>query len=614
MITWQRLIFDKDCCAQAFRLLLTKIKSSRRISSSTASSTTRRAPSTRSKEPQSEEPEDYADGDFEREEEPVTPESRLQRERVTFKTKLRSTVRRSTPPSDESGGWNFDTSVGSHEPSGDSNNGLKEERDDKASMRTEPNLVSERRNPAKQSSMLAAKMKKSQLQSLQHANTVLVEENARLKDEIAHLEALNVTLHNDNSASEPAATFDDRRMRLVQAQNLQLQRQIHLLQDAIASHQEAESNLLVALNRWRDVIEAGCQEAKGAGAEQSGRSESGKDVKWMMAVPESLVHELKRVEEQIYSAGTAMNSAAESKLRVGGSSSAFLRSSATSVRMADIRSEGQKSFGHLRLDRVKVLETKLARLGSVLDRFTREVMEKNPPHVGLGDADREKHRGVSDLAEATRSLLQELGAFGAVVCITPSDSRAPENSEDPVTAMQIYKMFASASSGKEREKNVKCMLKQLHARHLSMENDMDGCRRESKYWQRAWQTQADIISLLAKRVCRLGNKKVEWCRANLAEPMSNVAQVFGSFQHAHQEHTSRQNPYLPLLIETLATQQSVLADTLEQWRSYSSSTEKQLNELFEDYEANRLVLASPSRRSPGRAMESLSSSETVGVN
>jgi hypothetical protein len=76
--------------------------------------------------------------------------------------------------------------------------------------------------------------------------------------------------------------------------------------------------------------------------------------------------------------------------------------------------------------------------------------------------------------------------------------------------------------------------------------------------------------------------------------MRKIAQVVASFQLAHQENTSRQNPYLPLLIETLEMQQSVLMESFDQWRAYSASTEAKLTELFQDYEANRLVLASQS--------------------
>ncbi|KAF1323664.1 hypothetical protein FI667_g10341, partial [Globisporangium splendens] len=592
MITWQKLIFDSACCAQAFRLLLTKIKSSRRISSSTMPGATKRAPLSKSKQPQSEESEDCTADGADREDEPGTPESHLHlRERVNFKTKLRSTARQSTSSFEGAGGWNFDTSLSPMESrSYDNNNERRDKARPSSSPRTDTNTTFDRRKVTNQSSVVAVKMKKNQLQSLQHENATLVDENARLKDEVAHLEALNVVLQNNNNVSEPASTFDDRRMRLLQAQNLQLQRQIGLLQDAVVKHQETESNLLVSLNHWREIVEAGRREAKEAGAEENGCGEGGKAVKWMIAVPENLMAELKRVEDQIYSVSTAANSAFESKLRTSGFSGSFLRSSADSLRMADVHGDGVRSVGHLRLDRVKVLETKLAQLGKALDRFATSVLDIHSPHVGTGS---ENSHEVPALAEATRSVLLELGALGVVVPATSLTVRATsgtEASDDNITAVQIRKLFSSMGNGKERDKCVKCMLKQLHARHLSMENDMVACRRESQYWQRAWQTQADIVSELTRQVSRLGNKKMSWCQVNLVEPMRKIAQVVASFQQVHQESSSRQNPYLPLLIETLETQQSVLMASFEQWRAYSVSVDAKLTELFQDYEANRLVL------------------------
>lgn len=335
MITWQKLIFDKECCAQAFRLLLTKIKSSRRIGASTTSSSSRRSLASGMKQQsQHEDNGDYADDGFEPEDGHIEKDSPVPCQRVNFKTKLRSTVRKSTPArSDHGRDWNFDISTSIFDLQPENNN--DERHDDESCDRVSlPSLnassnviVDHRASGTKQPiSSLAAKLKKNQLQSLQHENSLLAEENTRLKEDIVHLEAVNAALQNETSKTEPAATFDCRRMRLVHAQNMQLQRQIHLLQDAVLGIQQVDSSLLSALNRMRDVVESSVQEAKIAGAEQSGRSESGKDAKWMMAVPESLLGELSRIESQVHSASTAINSAFESKLRVSSVSSSFLRS------------------------------------------------------------------------------------------------------------------------------------------------------------------------------------------------------------------------------------------------------------------------------------------------
>lgn len=604
MITWQKLIFDKDCCAQAFRLLLTKIKSSRRIGASSMSSSSRRSLSSGMKQQlHHEDNGDYADDVFEPEDGHAATDSPIPNQRVNFKTKLRSTVRKSTPArSDDGGGWNFDvsTSIYDLQPGNNNDEVHDDESRDKVSLPSlsaSANVIVDRgASSTKQpTSSLAAKMKKTQLQTLQHENSLLVEENTRLKEDIGHLEAVNVALQNGTSKIEPAATFDCRRMRLVQAQNMQLQRQINLLQDAVVDVQQVESTLLAALNRLRDVVETGFQEAKSAGAEQNGRNESGKDAKWMMAVPESLLGELNRIESQVHSSSAAISSAFESKLRVSGASSSLLRSSTTCLRTGEVFGTGQQhQFAHLRLDRLKLLEDKLARLGKAFDRYSNGVQDEAPPRIRPNDGRCEVSSDASALFDATRQLLLELGALGAVISIArpASASTSSENGdpEDLISAMQAYKVFASASNGKEREKKLKSMMTQLHARHLAMENEMHACRRETQYWRRAWQSQEEIVTRLAKRIFRLGEKKIQWCQANVSEPLAQITEVFESFQRAQQEGSSRQNPYLPLLVETLESQQNLLTDALNQWMSYSSSVEAQLKNLFDDYEANRLVL------------------------
>lgn len=606
MITWQKLIFDKDCCAQAFRLLLTKIKSSRRIGALTTSNSRRSVSSGVKQQPQHDDDNgEYADDGFEPEDGCTATDSPIPHQRVNFKTKLRSTVRKSTPVrSDDGGGWNFDvtTSIFEEEkPENNNNETHAEESRDRVSLPSltaSANLIADRRvtSTKQPTSFLAVNIKKNQqLQSLQHEKTFLAEENARLKEDVAHLEALTATLQNEISKAEPATTFDCRRMRLVQAQNMQLQRQVNLLQDAMVGIQQVETNLLVALNRVRDVVDTGVQEAKTAGAEQTGGSERGKDVKWMMAVPEALMSELNRIQTQLHSATAAISGAFESKLRVSGASSSFLRSSTTCLRAGEVFGTGQhQQFAHLRLDRLKLLEDKLVRLAKALDIYTNQVLHEDLPRLRPNDARREPSSDVSALLDVTRHVLLELGALGAVVSIArpahPSGGSENADAEDPITVMQVYKVFVSASNGKEREKNLKSMMNQLHARHVAMENEMHACRRETKYWRRAWQSQEEIVSLLAKRVSHLGEKKIQWCQANVSEPLTQITQVFESFQRAQQEGTSRQNPYLPLLVETLENEQCLLVDSLDQWRSYSSSVEAKLNNLFDDYEANRVVL------------------------
>ncbi|KUF91496.1 Serine hydroxymethyltransferase [Phytophthora nicotianae] len=103
-----------------------------------------------------------------------------------------------------------------------------------------------------------------------------------------------------------------------------------------------------------------------------------------------------------------------------------------------------------------------------------------------------------------------------------------------------------------------------------------------------------VNTALAKRVRNLGQKKVEWCQHYLLIPMVNLSEVFTSFQQAYDENTTRPNPYLPLLVETLSMEHPMLQDALQQWREYSKDVQLKMDELIADYEANRLVLLASS--------------------
>lgn len=427
--------------------------------------------------------------------------------------------------------------------------------------------------------------------TLQRENAKLTIENARLKEELAHLESVTAGLQSAVSGVEPAATFDLRRLRLVQAQNQQLQRQVSLLQSAVAETQQVEASLLTALGRWRTVVDAGAQEATSTGADQSG-----KDVKWMLAVPETLLRELRRVEAQIHGASDAVSVALASKLRVSSASSEYLRTPATSLRAVDVFGDGLHApTSHLQLDRLQALEAQLVRLGQAADALVADTLQsRSPPRVRLETSDEQLR--LAAFADATRHMLVELGALGAVVStVSASSSRADtaDKSSSPhqLTATQVFKCFAAANSGREREKTLKTQLHQLHAHHVAMANDVRACRRETQYWRSAWQTQADIVTALATRVARLGDKKVQWLESALSDPLRQITDVVGAFQRAQLEGSSRPNAYLPLLVDTLETHQRALIEALSQWRAYTSSVETQLRTLFDDYDANRSVLS-----------------------
>ncbi|KAI9981460.1 hypothetical protein PInf_009212 [Phytophthora infestans] len=448
-------------------------------------------------------------------------------------------------------------------------------------------------------SYFASKFKKNSMQVLQEENAALTSENVKLREEIKQLEALNAVLQSDNSnngmldAHLDSVEFAQKRMRLLQAQNMQLQRQVRLLQEAMQAHDNAETNLMCALNNWRSVIEAGKEEARAAGAEQNTTEpeETGarQPIKWMLAVPDKLMDELTRVEAQIRGAATATNVCYESKLRVSDVSTPFLRSQDTSMKMSELYTGAPLSIAHLRVDRVKQLESTLAAVSTQLDALSAQVLQHCPPKVSTIDPLRSS---AYELGRSIRDLLLEVAAFGVVV---PTSTRNAAN-DDGVTAGDIMTTLSSSAKGlgggKERERQAKTMLKQLHARYTAVENDMMAARREAEYWRTAWCTQDEILRRLAKRVHNLGQKKVQWCRRYLLAPMANLSEVFTSFQQVYDENTSRQNPYLPLLVETLSMEHPVLQDALQQWRDYSDDVQVKMDELVEDYEANRMALLS----------------------
>lgn len=626
MITWQKLLFDKDCCAQAFRLLLTRIKSSRRISSrgnneAGAETTTesrrrlsRHSDSSSARGEDEEEPENasaFGGSDAD----PYEESDNRRDMRPTRLSGALSQVRRFPPKrpaatsSATSNDWNFDTSTSS--PSArdddlDSNQAVPTKRD--PSSLTGPGITIERTVSVKQSSGFAAKFKKNQLQVLQHENATLSEENTKLRQEIEHLESLVAILQGNNSSKdgESVAAFDVRRMRLLQTQNVQLQRQVSLLQDAMIGCQQAEASLVSALHHWRDVVEAAQQDAAAAGADERGASRkeagSSEPAKWMFAVPQRLMTELTRVDEQILSASTAVNATYESKLRVGDRASGFLRDNQTSLSMNELYGGDRASLRQLKPNRLKVLEQQLAKVARDLEEFSARVLQSALPPRIIAQSVEEEDATIAvvfDLVAAVKDLMLDVGAFGVVVA-TPSASLLFDSDRLPVieqglkmTVPQIIKALGPSSTAnvRERDKHIKVMLKQLQACYASVENDAKACRREAEYWKNAWKTQADAARELVRRVDRLGRKKLVWVHENTMKPMIAVAQVFESFQRAHQEGTTRQNPFLPLLIETLTAQQDYVRGSVEQWKRYDRSTLSKLDALVADFEANVEALA-----------------------
>ncbi|GMF21697.1 unnamed protein product [Phytophthora fragariaefolia] len=643
-----KLLFDKECCAQAFRLLLTRIKSSRRtgaagVTTNSSSLLAARYAAGASKQrgrrgrDNNDEDEDEireSDSSGVVEESPDKLEGRtkfppLQPRQGSFSRvsapRKKETVA-SRPTSAGRSDWNFDTTIETSPEEGGSDavdscrlNDKLEPPSRTPSRNTGPGISIERTMPDKQPSHFASKFRKNQVQALQEENAVLKSENAKLREEIKQLEALNLVLQNDNSNNNmiddhpDSAELTQRRMRLLQAQNVQLQRQISLLHDGMRAHTNAEANLLSALHHWRGVIDTGREEAKAAGADQNAiggtpakppHSVAQQPIKWMLAVPDKLIDELNRVEGQVRAAANAANACYETKLRVSKLSASFLRDNDTTIKLTEIYDREPSSLAHLRVDRVKQLEDTLASVVAELDQLSAQVLSCFAPKVSTTDSIR---LTAYELSRRLREVLFEVGAFGAVVC-TPSISalgsqRTVTTPEQSITAVDVMKVLSSASGvsrgsggAKEREKQAKVMLKQLQARYTAIESEAEACRREAGYWRTAWQTQDDLLRRLAKHVRQLGQKKVEWCRHYLLTPITNLTAVFASFQQSYDENSTRQNPYLPLLVETLSMEHPLLQDALHQWQEYVVSVQMKMDELMADYEANRQLLASSTKR------------------
>lgn len=581
----------------AFRLLLTKIKSSRRASRNGASRARIAGLATR-KQAQPEENDGDVSDDEEQESQPQRSSpvsSRTPSKSVVMRTRRK--VAEASSMAASGADWNFDTSLGDDYDRSEGPEKTTPVREllPKIGRGNNNDLLTQR------ASSMTSQIKKSQTQQGSAENSRLVEENTKLRQEIAYLEGLVAALQNENYQADPAAGFDERRMRLLQAQNLQLQRQIHLLQEATIARQNAETSLLSALNHWRGVIETGRQEAQGAGADENSLSTSGtgaekkKPIKWMLAVPDALLAELRSVEAQIQGAATAMNASFEAKLRTSADTASFFREGNGNIL--------HQSLAHLRVDRVKQLEEKIASVAKSLDGFACSVVETQVPSLiesaPLDLLDRSPTQCVEGISSSVRALLLEVGAFG-IVAPTPWVMAAAKSSTDSITAMQIVKYLSTPAQGssKDRERHVKSMLKQLHAHHIAQENERASCRREVQYWQKAWEMQSTLVQQLIQRVRRVGEKKMQWCQAKMVEPIASILEVLDGF-HKNDRSTSRQNPYLPLLLQTLETHiEPVLLEALAQWRHYQSDMEHKIDSIISDYDANTQVLTSAASRMP----------------
>jgi hypothetical protein len=620
MITWQKLVFDRECCSQAFRLLLTKIKSVKRSSSNSGNQSVRRpiVLAKRFTTPEEgghggewdDEGDGFSEASFVRADSTALPRIPPSGAKSTAKTPSRTGPRRPTHSSFSSE-WNNDTTI-MDPPSSEQGRVDDERREDDGEVRSgipfgSAEISIQRTTAVKPGvSAFAAKLKKSQLNSLQQENAVLANDNATLRNEISHLEALVATLQADNNQAAQAHDTElahTAKTKILQAQNMQLQRQIGVLQDAMLEREMAESMLRTALAHWRDVIAAGRDDAHAAGADAQAKDKGGKPVQWMLAIPERLLDELCRVESQIDQAQKAMRSAQEAKFRVGGTAAEFLKSSSsTSIPFSTIYVPG---IAHLRVERVRALEASLAKTLSALESIYDQIVTSLAPKMTTNGAASSDTFSLDHVLSALRKVAVEIGAFGIVVpSVEHSSSHHRKGPDDGrlVTVGQVLAFFTAASaqtsgvSAKDRDKQLKTMLKQLQASESASERERTQLSKEARYWRDAWAMQESLLRTLVQRVRAVGDKKMQWTERNLVGPLRELHDVWTSFQQTQQSQQDQRlhkNAYLPLLIDTLERHAPLLClEAVDQWHEYAAKSAHEIVEILADYDANCGLLKS----------------------
>ncbi|KAJ0404077.1 hypothetical protein P43SY_000861 [Pythium insidiosum] len=619
LFTWQRLVFDRDCCIQAVRLLLTRVKSSRRSASTSSSTLGPRRSLTDTTRPRGDnnrlesETDDNSVRDDGSDSPARTKDSGVLPHlgRPPLRKGGRALAQRSLPE------WNAGTACDDLEPDARSEDATAPEI---SIHRVRPPVTSSSSSGSGRSGV-ASKLQRSQLQSLQLENTALQQENARLREDVAALETLVTTLQQaDVPAHSPSETEAEmallrRRLALLDAQNVQLRRQLSLLHDALQERETVETALHATLHHWREIVEHAREDAAQAGADREApRQPDGKPAKWMFAAPTTLLDELRRVDQQLHSAQQSMARAMEERLRVGVQTAAFLADSGA-ARAAAM----PPGLAHLRLDRVRQLERSLAEMSRTLVAFHEQVVQTGaastatPTLVTRRDArgsdggERPKTAKASDddaapatttgptsatataaLLRSIRSLVLEVGALGVVVPVSAVASRP--DGESSMTAAQALTTLRTLgiSAPKEREKAVVAMLRQVAASEAALQADAALCRRAAQCWEHAWTTQQSVATTLLRRARRVAESKFQWWTAQVAAPWRALEDVWRGFERAQAQGVgAHKNPFLPALVETLARDVVPTSrDALDRWQQQADAWTRDLDAAMDDFLAN----------------------------
>ncbi|EQC37884.1 hypothetical protein SDRG_04905 [Saprolegnia diclina VS20] len=533
LVTWQRLVLDKDCTYQAIRILLTKIKSSQKKRSGSAllpllEPKTR--PSTMDDKPMwisTSEPETKA----------VTPP----RSATLIPTKpAKAVVKRPASPKPPA------------------SNQVEEVAPDMVVQRvtTAPKPAKLKVDPKLQAALL---------------------ENEALRKEIDHLEGLTATLlqSSDEPLQGPSA---DRRVRFLKAQNHQLQRQVDMLLDAVAARESAATDLQALLHALNQAVEAGLADAKEAGADQTKK-------KWMLAVPRDLQQTIKQTERQLLGLNRSLGASMEQKLRH--SDDGLLDDNYTVLRVRDVHNQHSchgplhmPNVQHLRFDRLQQIESHLAQLTSQLLGFAKDATEATPPLISDA-ATMRLHDQARDLARHTRALATETASLGAVVCVhAVGPGFEHHHPSRPTVAAIVAELPPFPSAHKEREKGVRLQLQRLDAHLSGVEARLEQGLGELASLQQNVRGQASAWRTMLQNVDTVFTKKVQWAQEALTAALDGIVQVFDAFK-AQQVHGGI-NPYGNLLVETFETQRSALVQVRQSYTQYAATARAKLDASLAD--------------------------------
>ncbi|OQR98025.1 hypothetical protein ACHHYP_09264 [Achlya hypogyna] len=525
LITWQRLVLDKDCTYQAIRILLTKIKSSQKKRASNSFLLPLLEPKARP--------------------ETTTPE--------------------------EKPAW-----VGTVEPKAPSP--LLPTKPLKAQPQLSPqtNQVEDAApNVVFQRVAMAPKAPKKADPKLQAG----LLENEALRLEVARLEDLNAALLSVDGPLK--GSNSDRRARLLKAQNFQLQRQVDMLLDAVAAREATANDLLAVLHDLNQVVQTGLADAKDAGADQG-------KTKWMFAVPSDALQTIKDLERRVVGLNRALGVSLEQKLHYTEDSVLDDNFKALQTRDVHSHHscygpQHIPSTHHLRLDRLQAIEDHLSALTSQLMSFTQRVSAA--VHPSLCDAaTMALHDTARELSKQTRVLAADAAALGAVVCAQAMgpgfEKHAPSS---PSVAMVLAELPAFPNSQKDREKCVRMHLQRLHAYILGLEARLESSLAESAALHQTFHAQAQAVGSLLETAQHACAAKVAWAQETVLGALDAIGQVFDAFKA--QQAAGGTNAYGDLLVETFDTQRRVLASARHNFAQHAAATQVKLDASIAAYES-----------------------------